>query len=154
VSTIERSIEVEAPVRTVYDQWTQFETFPQFMEGVEQVQQIDDTQLHWVAEVAGQRRQWDARITEQVPDERIAWRSTDGIPNGGVVTFHRLDDQRTKVMLQLEYEPHGAIEHVGDALKLVEHRVTGDLERFRDFIQARGTETGAWRGTVERPGRT
>jgi uncharacterized membrane protein len=152
MSTIEESVEVDVPIRTAYDQWTQFESFPEFMEGVEQVRQLDDTHLHWVAEIGGVRREWDAEVTEQHPDERVAWTATDGATNAGVVTFHRLDDARTKVMLQLEFEPHGPVEKVGDALGIVKRRATGDLERFKSFIEARGTETGAWRGDVPRPG--
>jgi uncharacterized membrane protein len=152
MTTIVRSIEVEAPVTSVYNQWTQFEEFPRFMEGVEQVRQLDDTHLHWVASIGGQRREWDAEITEQVPDARIAWRSRDGTSNAGVVTFHRLDDDRTKVMLQLEHEPQGVAERAGEALGIVERRVAGDLERFCEYVEARGRETGAWRGEVRRPG--
>jgi uncharacterized membrane protein len=148
MSTIEESIEIGVPVRTAYDQWTQFEEFPRFMEGVESVRQIDDTHLHWVAEVAGQSREWDARITEQHPDERIAWASTSGQRHAGVVTFHRIDDSRTKVMLQLDHEPEGVVDKAGDALGFVRRRAKGDLERFRDLIEARGTATGAWRGDV------
>ncbi len=151
MSTIERSIEVDLPVRTVYDQWTQFEEFPRFMEGVQAVDQVDDRRLHWVAEIAGQQREWDAEITEQRPDERIAWRSTAGVPNGGVVTFHRLGDEKTKIMLQLEYEPKGAVERTGDLLGVIERRAAGDLQRFRDYLETRGHETGAWRGEVPRP---
>jgi len=149
MTVIEKSIEVELPVTTVYDQWTQFEEFPRFMEGVEQVQQLDDTRLHWTAEIAGQRREWDAKITEQRPDERVAWCSTEGAKNAGVVTFHRLGDDKTKVMLQLEFDPEGIVEKAGVGLGVVERRAEGDLERFRDYIQARGRESGAWRGTVE-----
>jgi len=152
MTTIERSIEVELPVETVYNQWTQFEEFPRFMEGVEAVQQFDDTRLHWVANIAGQRREWDAEITEQVPDQRIAWRSTEGTPNGGVVTFHRLTNDRTKVMLQLEHDPEGAVEQIGEALGIVERRAAGDLKRFRDYVEERGQASGAWRGEVQRPG--
>jgi uncharacterized membrane protein len=152
MSTIERSVEVAVPVETAYNQWTQFEEFPKFMEGVEAVRQLDERNLHWVAEVAGQHREWDAVITEQVPDQRIAWRSTEGTRNAGVVTFHRLGDDRTKVMLQLEFEPDGPVEHVGDLFGLVEHRAAGDLERFRDFIEVRGQESGTWRGEIQRPG--
>jgi len=152
MTTIERSIEVELPVETVYNQWTQFEEFPRFMEGVEAVQQFDDTRLHWVANIAGQRREWDAEITEQVPDQRIAWRSTEGTPNGGVVTFHRLTNDRTKVMLQLEHDPEGAVEQIGEALGIVERRAAGDLKRFRDYLEERGQASGAWRGEVQRPG--
>jgi uncharacterized membrane protein len=150
--TIETSVEVDAPLSDVYNQWTQFEEFPQFMEGVESVQQKDDTHLHWVAEIAGQRREWDAEITEQKPDERIAWCSTEGVKNAGAVTFHRLDDARTKAMLQLEIEPEGFAENVGAFLGSIERRAEGDLRRFKEFLEARGAATGGWRGTVERPG--
>ncbi|HYH50409.1 MAG TPA: SRPBCC family protein [Acidimicrobiia bacterium] len=149
MATIEESVEVEVPVRTAYNQWTQFEEFPQFMEGVEQVKQITDTKVHWVAEIAGQKREWDADITEQTPDERIAWRSTEGASNAGVVTFHRLGEGRTKIMLQLDYEPEGAIEKAGDMLGLVKTRAKGDLKRFKEFIETRGAESGAWRGEVD-----
>ena len=148
MAKVERSVDVDAPVRTVYDQWTQFREFPRFMEGVEEVLQLDDTHLHWVAEIAGQRREWDAVIEEQVPDQRIAWASTEGARNGGVVTFHPLEGEQTRVMLQLEYDPDTLLEKTGDALGIVGHRVEGDLARFRDFVQDEGTETGAWRGEV------
>jgi uncharacterized membrane protein len=148
MSTIEKSIEVSVPVRTAYNQWTQFEEFPQFMEGVKEVNQLDDTRLHWKAAIAGQDKEWDAEITEQTPDQRIAWTSRGGAINGGVVTFHRLSDARSKVMLQLEYAPQGVVESVGDALGVVSLRVQGDLERFKEFIEKRGRETGAWRGQV------
>ncbi|HWC68748.1 MAG TPA: SRPBCC family protein [Acidimicrobiales bacterium] len=151
MSTIEQSIDVRVPVSTAYNQWTQFEQFPHFMEGVESVQQLNDRRLHWVAEIAGQRREWDAEITEQHPDERVAWRSTDGTDNAGVVTFHRLDDETTRIMLQLEFEPEGIVEKVGDVTGFVRRRATGDLERFKEFIEQRGAETGAWRGDVDRP---
>jgi uncharacterized membrane protein len=148
MSTIEKSIEVNVPVRTAYNQWTQFEEFPRFMEGVKEVTQLDDTHLHWKAAIAGQGKEWDAEITEQTPDQRIAWTSRGGAINGGVVTFHRLSDARSKVMLQLEYAPQGVVENVGDALGVVSLRVQGDLERFKEFIEKRGRETGAWRGQV------
>jgi uncharacterized membrane protein len=154
MSTIEESVEVQVPVRVAYNQWTQFEEFPRFMEGVEQVKQLDDRRLHWVAEIAGKRSEWDAEIGEQRPDERVAWRSTSGSPNAGVVTFHRLADDRTKVMLQMEYEPEGGLEKAGDALGVVERRAKGDLGRFKGFIEARGQETGAWRGEIDAPGTT
>jgi uncharacterized membrane protein len=150
MSTIEQSVEVSVPVRTAYNQWTQFEEFPRFMEGVEKVIQLDDTRLHWVAEVGGKRKEWDAQITEQKPDERIAWRSTDGPWNAGVVTFHHLDDNRCRVMLQLEVEPDSALEKAGDALGVTKHQVAGDMERFKEFIESRGAETGAWRGEIDR----
>jgi len=148
MSTIEKSIEVNVPVRTAYNQWTQFEEFPRFMEGVKEVNQLDDTHLHWKAAIAGQEKEWDAEITEQTPDQRIAWTSRGGAINGGVVTFHRLSDARSKVMLQLEYAPQGFAENIGDALGVVSSRVQGDLERFKEFIEKRGRETGAWRGQV------
>ena len=148
MSTIEKSIEVNVPVRTAYNQWTQFEEFPRFMEGVKEVNQLDDTHLHWKAAIAGQEKEWDAEITEQTPDQRIAWTSRGGVINGGVVTFHRLSDARSKVMLQLEYAPQGVAENVGDALGVVSLRVQGDLDRFKEFIETRGRETGAWRGQV------
>ncbi len=149
MSSIEQSIEVNVPVRTAYNQWTQFEDFPHFMEGVEKVNQIDDVNLHWVAEIMGQHREWDAKITEQIPDERIAWRNVDGATNAGVVTFHRISDDTTKIMLQMEYDPEGFGEKAADALGLVKARVKGDLERFKTFIESRGQETGAWRGEVD-----
>ncbi len=148
MGTYEHSIDVSVPVRTAYNQWTQFEEFPRFMEGVEEIQQLDDTHLLWVAEIGGQRREWKAEITEQRPDERIAWRSMDGATNAGVVTFHRLGDAETRVMLQLEYEPEGAIETAGDTAGVVKSRIKGDLERYKQFIESRGQETGAWRGEV------
>jgi uncharacterized membrane protein len=154
MSTIEESIEIERPVRTVYNQWTQFEEFPSFMEGVESVTQIDDTHLHWIAEIGGVRREWDAVVTEQHPDERVAWRSTSGTSNAGVVTFHKLADDRTKVMLQLDVEPDGAVERVGDALGIIRRRASGDLERFKDLIETRGQESGSWRGDVSNEGRS
>jgi len=149
MSEITQAVDVRVPVRTAYDQWTQFETFPKFMEGVKAVKQLDDTTLHWVAEIGGQEKQWDAKITEQRPDECIAWTSTSGSHNAGVVTFHRLDEGKSRVTLQLDVEPEGPIETVGDALGLVKHRVKGDMERFKEFIEQRGAETGAWRGEVD-----
>ena len=148
MSTIEKSIDVEVPVRTAYNQWTQFESFPRFMEGVESVRQVDDTHLHWKASVGGKTLEWDAEISEQIPDKRIAWHSLQGARNAGVVTFHRLADDRTRVMLQLDYDPQGFVENVGDFLGLMSGRTEGDLERFKDFIEERGVETGAWRGKV------
>ena len=149
MSTIEQSIEVEVPVRTAYNQWTQFEEFPKFMEGVEEVKQLDDVTLHWTAQIAGQVREWDAKITEQTPDQRIAWTDIGGATNAGVVTFHKIDDNRSKVMLQIEYDPDGIVEKAGDIVGIVKARTKGDLERFKTFIESRGKETGAWRGEVE-----
>jgi uncharacterized membrane protein len=149
MSTIEESIEIDVPVRTAYNQWTQFEEFPSFMEGVESVTQLDDTHLHWVAEIGGVRREWDAVVSEQHPDERVAWTSTSGTSNAGVVTFHKLAEARTKVMLQLEVEPEGIVERAGDALGVIRRRAKGDLERFKDLIEGRGVESGAWRGEIK-----
>jgi len=153
MSRIIEAIDVGVPVRTAYDQWTQFETFPSFMEGVKSVRQLDETTLEWVASVAGHDETWKARITEQRPDQRIAWTSTDGAHNAGVVTFHRIADSQSRVTLQLDVEPEGPIETAGDALGLVKRRVKGDMERFKTFIEDRGTETGAWRGTVDQTAR-
>lgn len=147
-STIEESIEVGVPLSTAYNQWTQFEEFPRFMDSVHEVRQIDNTHLHWRADVAGKEKEWDAEITEQVPDRRIAWRSTSGVRNGGVVTFHRLDDTTTKVTLQMQYTPEGAVENIGDALGAVRMEARRNLERFKELIEARGKESGAWRGEV------
>ncbi|MGH7962288.1 MAG: SRPBCC family protein [Candidatus Binatia bacterium] len=148
-STIEQSVEVNVPVHTAYNQWTQFEEFPRFMEGVERVTQLDDKRLHWCANVGGKDKEWDAKITEQIPDERIAWHNTTGPYNAGVVTFHRVGDNKTRVMLQMDYNPEGFVENVGDALGAVSMRVSGDLNRFKEFIESRGTETGAWRGEIK-----
>ena len=148
MSSIEQSIEVDVPVRTAYDQWTQFEEFPKFMEGVEEIRQIDDTHTHWRTKVAGKEKEFDAVITEQTPDQRIAWTSEAGPEHAGVVTFHHIADGKTKVMLQMDVEPDGAVETIGDKLGLLQRRVKGDLERFKEMIEARGSETGAWRGEV------
>jgi uncharacterized membrane protein len=145
---IEQSIEVEAPLTTVYNQWTQFEEFPEFMEGIEQVRQLDEKRLHWVGNIAGHRHEWDAEIYEQVPDRRIAWRSISGKPNQGEVTFETISEHRTRVHVVISYEPDGAIEKLGDALGVASARVKGDLKRFKEFIEARGTPTGAWRGEI------
>jgi len=149
MATYEQSIDVDVPVRVAYNQWTQFEEFPRFMEGIEQVKQVTDTTLHWEAEIAGADQSWDAKITEQTPDQRIAWTSTSGAHNAGVVTFHKLDDNTTRVMLQIDYDPTGFVENVGAALGIVEGRMKGDLERFKAFIENRDVATGAWRGTIE-----
>ena len=149
MAKIEESIDVSVPVETAYNQWTQFEEFPDFMEGIERVKQVDDTHLHWVAEVGGKREEWDAEITEQQPDERIAWNATSGKGNAGVVTFHRLDQQKTRVMVQLDWEPEGVTEQIGSALGMDGRRVQGDLQRFKELIESRGVETGSWRGEVD-----
>ena len=152
MATIEKSIDVDVPVRTAYNQWTQFEEFPRFMEGVQEVRQLDDRRLQWRASIGGKEKQWTAEIAEQNPDERVAWHSTSGARNAGVVTFHRLSDIKTRLMLQLEYDPEGAVENVGDAVGAVSRRVAGDLERFKEFIEARQRETGAWRGEIPAKG--
>ena len=149
MSLVEEGIEVDVPVNTAYNQWTQFEDFPNFMEGVKEVRQLDDTRLHWVAEIAGRTREWEAKITEQRPDERVAWVAIDGAHNSGVVTFHRLSDTSSKVMLQMEFDPDNIVERAGDALGAVKLRVKGDLKRFKEFIESRGRETGAWRGEID-----
>ncbi|HWH43600.1 MAG TPA: SRPBCC family protein [Thermoleophilaceae bacterium] len=150
--TIEQTIEVDVPISTAYNQWTQFEEFPRFMEGVEEVRQLDDRRLHWVADIGGQRHEWEAEITEQHPDERVAWRNVDVKDNAGVVTFHKIDDSKTRIALQLDFAPEGIKEKIGSALGAPDRRVKGDLERFRDFIEERGRETGEWRGEVPREG--
>jgi uncharacterized membrane protein len=148
MQTIEQSIEVNVPVSTAYNQWTQFEAFPEFMEGVEQVKQLDDKRLHWVCEVAGHRHEWDAEIYEQIPDQRIAWRSISGMPNEGIVRFEGLPENRTRVHVHLRYEPSGAAEKIGTALGVASARVKGDLKRFKEFIESHGAPTGAWRGEI------
>lgn len=147
---VTQSIEVDSDVRTVYNQWTQFEEFPRFMEGVEKVEQIDDRHVRWHVDIAGIDREFEAEITEQTPDQRIAWRSRTGADQGGVVTFHALNDDQTRVTLQMDFDPEGFVEQAGDKLGIVSMRVKGDLERFKEFIEGRGTETGAWRGEVDR----
>lgn len=147
-SSVEESIKVGVPVNVAYNQWTQFEDFPKFMDSVHEIRQLDDKRLHWRADVAGMTKEWDAEITEQIPDERIAWRSTSGAPNSGVVTFHKIADSTTKIMLQMEYQPEGAVEQVGDVLGAVRMEAKGNLKRFKEFIEGRGKETGAWRGSV------
>ena len=152
MATVTESVDVHVPLHTAYNQWTQFEEFPRFMEGVEEIRQLDDRHLHWVAEFGGTRHEWDAEITEQLPDERVAWRNTDGKDNAGVVTFHKLDDRRSKVMVQLDWVPEGIKEKVGDLIGASDRRVKGDLERFKQLIESRGQESGAWRGEVPRDG--
>ena len=151
MASVVESIDVKVPVSTAYNQWTQFEEFPRFMEGVKSVTQTEDTHLHWVAEVGGKEKEWDAEITEQHPDERVAWNATSGAENAGVVTFHRIDDETSRVTLQMDVDPEGVVENVGTALGFLDRRVKGDLERFKEYIESRGTENGAWRGEVEAP---
>jgi uncharacterized membrane protein len=151
MSTIEQSIDVEAPIATVYDQWTQFEEFPKFMQGVEEIRQLDDRRLHWIVDFGGSRHEWDAEITEQNPEERVAWSNVDGKDNAGVVTFHKIADGRTRVMVQMDWAPEGVKEKVGSALGFDDRRVQADLARFKDLVEDRGA-SGGWRGEVPREG--
>src|SRR5688572_27928979 len=145
---VEKSVLVNVPVTTAYNQWTQFEEFPQFMGGVKSVTQLSDDRLEWVAEIAGVRRQWEARILEQVPDRKVAWAATEGATNAGSVTFEPAGEGQTHVHLHLEYEPEGLVESVGDKLNIVENQAEKDLEKFKSFIESEGYATGAWRGAV------
>ncbi|HLS26610.1 MAG TPA: SRPBCC family protein [Beutenbergiaceae bacterium] len=152
MSTIEESIEVDVPVSTAYNQWTQFESFPQFMDGVDSITQIDDTRNRWVVTVGGQTREFETEITEQHPDERIAWRSVTGdTRHAGVVTFHRISDQQTRVMIQMDWEPEDAAEKAGAAVGADARQIKADAKRFKEFIESRGVETGGWRGDVDQP---
>lgn len=146
--TIESSVDVRVPTTTAYNQWTQFETFPTFLKHVDSVRQLDDRKLHWRATIGGRSVEWDAEIAEQIPDKRIAWNGTGGAKHAGVVTFHRLDDDTCRVMLQLEYDPHGFVEKVGDFLGIPKREIEDDLKRFAQFVEARGKPTGAWRGEI------
>jgi len=152
MARVEKSVEIERPLRMVYDQWTQFEEFPRFMEGVEEVHQLDDKTLHWKARIAGKTEEWVAEIVQQIPDQSIAWRHTRGAVNAGVVTFTPLDARRSRVTLALEYDPKSFVEKVGDVLGVVSRRIEGDLERFKRFVEERTTETGAWRGEIKPSG--
>lgn len=148
MSIIEKSIELNVPVATAYNQWTQFEEFPRFMEGVEQVRQVDDKHVYWRASIGGKQKEWHSVITEQIPDQLIAWTTQEGAKNRGRITFTRIADDKSKLDLRLEYEPVGAIEHTGDVMGVVSGRVEGDLQRFKKYIEAPGHETSAWRGKV------
>ena len=148
MSTIEQTIDVNVPLHTAYNQWTQFEDFPNFMEGVESVTQLDDRHLRWVAEVGGEKREWQAEIVDQEPDRRVAWRATDGKDNAGTVTFQPIDQTTTRVEVQMQWEPEGMKEKAGSMVGMDDRRVKGDLERFKDMIEQRGVESGAWRGDV------
>ena len=152
MTSVVETVDVAVDVPTAYNQWTQFESFPQFMEGVEEVRQLDATHTHWVTKVGGVTREFDATITEQHADERIAWRSQNGAEHAGVVTFHRLGPAMTRVTAQMEMDPSGFTETVADKTGLIQRRVKGDLDRFKQFIESRGQETGAWRGDVPRTG--
>ncbi len=145
---IEKWVEVDAPLSMVYNQWTQFEEFPEFMEGVTEVRQLDDKRLHWKAKIAGKEKEWNAEIFEQSPDDRIAWRSTSGAENTGRVSFQSLGPNKTRVNLRINYDPEGVLENVGDALGIVSMRVQGDLNRFKDYLESRRSESGSWRGEI------
>ncbi len=145
---VEKTIEVDRPVRTVYNQWTQFEEFPHFMTGVQEVRQLDDTHLHWRAEIWGKEKEWDAEITEQEPDRRISWKSVSGAPNAGTVRFEPLSEERTRVRLVMAYEPEDTLENVGDALGIFTSNVESSIEQFKKYIESRSRESGGWRGEV------
>ena len=148
MATVTQSIDLAVPVRTAYNQWTQFEAFPDFMEGIREVRQLDDVHMHWVAEIGGRVTEWDAQITEQRPDERVAWRSTSGTENSGVVRFEPLGPDQTRITVEIEHDPEGMLESVGAAVGADDRRVRRDLERFRELLEQRGEEAGGWRGRV------
>ncbi|HLI51355.1 MAG TPA: SRPBCC family protein [Thermomicrobiaceae bacterium] len=148
MANVQKSIDVNVPVRTAYDQWTQFESFPNFMDGVHEVEQVDDTHLRWRAKIGGKEEEWDAKITQQDPDRVIAWRSITGAENGGRVSFEPLATNMTRVMLDLDYEPDSMVESIGDKLGFMSRQVESDLDHFKSFIESRGTATGSWRGEV------
>ncbi len=151
MKTIAKTITVNVPLSQAYSQWTQFEEFPHFMEGVKEVKQLDDKSLHWKAEIAGKSEEWNAEITEQIPDQRIAWRSTSGAKNSGEVNFSAQGADQTEVNLEVEYEPEGMVENLGDMVGLVSARIFGDLNRFKEFIETKRTATGSWRGEIPAP---
>jgi uncharacterized membrane protein len=151
MSTITETVDVDVPVSTAYNQWTQFESFPRFMENVEEIRQLDATHTHWVTKVGGVTREFDAKITEQHPDERVAWTSTDGPDHAGVITFHRLEEGKTRVTAQMEIDPEGFVENVADKLGVLDRRIKADMRRFKDFIEKHGQETGEWRGNIDPP---
>ncbi|GGL96576.1 SRPBCC family protein [Nakamurella endophytica] len=151
MANVTEYIDVDVPIRTAYNQWTQFESFPNFMGGVDSITQTDDRHTHWKTSIGGVEREFDAEITEQHPDERVAWKSTDGTTHAGVVTFHRLDDAKTRVTVQIDWKPEGLLETVGSVVGVDDHQVKADLKRFKEFIESRGGETGQWRGDVPRP---
>jgi uncharacterized membrane protein len=148
MATIEDTIEVEVPITTAYNQWTQFEEFPRFMDGVREVRQLDDRRMHWIAEIGGRTKEWEALVTEQRPDQLVAWEATDGTPNGGAVTFEPLGPDTTRVSVTMGFEPDGVVEKAGTALGVAKHRVHADLERFKELVEQSGDSTGGWRGTV------
>src|SRR4051812_38717089 len=152
MASVTESVDVGVPVSTAYNQWTQFETFPQFMGGVDEIRQLDDTHQHWRTSIGGVSREFDTEITEQHPDERVAWKSTDGTTHAGVVTFHRLSDTTTRVTVQLDWTAEGVVEKAGALVGVDDRQVDSDLKRFKDYIEGQGQADGAWRGDVSRPG--
>ncbi|RCK70037.1 SRPBCC family protein [Desertihabitans brevis] len=149
MSQVQESIDVDVPVSQAYNQWTQFESFPEFMDGVDSITQVSETRNHWVVTVGGQTREFDTEVAEQHPDERVAWKSVDGdVGHAGVVTFHRLGDNQTRVTVQMDWNPEGLVEKVGAAVGVDDRQVKADLKRFKSFIESRPSETGAWRGDV------
>lgn len=151
MTSVTESVDVDVDISTVYNQWTQFESFPEFMNGVDSIRQVDDTHTHWTTSIGGVDREFDTEITEQHPDERVAWKSTDGTSHAGVVTFHRLGDHQTRVTAQIDWQPESVVEKVGAALGVDDRQVESDLRRFKAFIEQRDAETGAWRGNVDHP---
>jgi uncharacterized membrane protein len=149
MSSVEKTIVVDVPISAAYNQWTQFEEFPRFMEGIKEVRQLDDQHLHWRAELMGQEVEWDAAITEQLLERHIAWRSISGARSAGTVSFEPVDAGRTRITLRMEAEPRGALETIGDWAGVLSSRVERDLRRFKEFIESRGIETGAWRGEIQ-----
>jgi uncharacterized membrane protein len=148
MANLHQSIEVNVPVQVAYNQWTQFEDFPNFMENIKEVRQLDDSHLHWRAEISGREKEWDTEITDQVPDQRIAWRTVAGPDNHGMVTFEPVSNDRTRITVDVEYQPESVMEKMGDMLGMVSSNVEDDLENFKDFIESRGQATGAWRGEI------
>jgi uncharacterized membrane protein len=148
MARIQKDTVVDVPVEVAYDQWTQFESFPQFMDGVKEVVQLDEKTLRWQANIGGKDEEWEAEITEQTPNKVIAWRSTTGTPNAGTVRFEPIGQDKTKIFLEISYEPRDTAEKVGDALGVLDRRVSGDLDRFKKFIEKRQAPTGAWRGEI------
>lgn len=149
MSHVERYIDVTVPLETAYNQWTQFKTFPEFMSNIEKIRQEGPTKLYWHANIMGIDKEWEATIVEQLPDQRIAWTNINGVTNSGVVTFHYIDQNITRVTLQMVYEPENVVEQIGDMLGFVENSIISDLQNFKAYIEAKGHATGAWRGTIQ-----
>ncbi|MDH2445153.1 SRPBCC family protein [Amnibacterium sp. CER49] len=149
MTTVEHRILVNVPVSVAYNQWTQFEDFPHFMNGIKKVTQLSDDRLQWVAQIGGVRREWEAKVLEQIPDRKVAWAATEGATNAGEVTFEDLGGGQTTVRLRLEYEPEGPVEKVGDKLNVVDNQTENDLARFKELVESEGYASGAWRGTIQ-----